>query len=598
MSKRAVKSWPLVFIQAALLLFIVLLVYQATSGFGFLWDDHQHIQANKHWGTADGLVKIWTSPGATSQYYPLTFSVFWAIERLFGLDPAAFHLANVVVHGVNAILLFLLLRHLGLSSAFWAALVFAVHPVMVETVVWPLEMKNLLSTFFYLLACHAYLRFYGRSRDGTYFLALILFTCALLCKTTAATFCLAVPVILWWKYGRPSEKDAALLVPFVIIAAILGRLTATLEAARVGASGPEWDLSIVDRVLIAGKAVWFYFGKVFFPVDLMFVYPRWDIKAATLWTWSFPLGVVIVLAGLWSFRRRIGNGPLAAVLFFIVTLLPALGFINFYPMRFSFVADHFQYLASIGIIVLLTESLVHFMAKRNMKPVVRIAVPAFYAIVLAVGTILYLPAFRDQSTQWTRTIDKNPSAWLAYANRGVLLARAGQTRQALDDYDKALELIDDADIHFNRGNAYLDLGEYHKAVADFSRAIGLFSYRDAYYNNRGLAYLELGEHQNALSDFKEAIRLNPRHKFAWANKGKAHWHLEQTAEGLAAIHAAMDLGADQDEVYYYEALLLKHSGRYQDAAAAARRACDAAQNKTYCDLAVALDGVKGQDDGE
>src|SRR3989442_3528130 len=126
-----------------------------------------------------------------------------------------------------------------------------------------------------------------------------------------------------------------------------------VEKYQVGAQGAAWTLSTADRCVLAGRALWFYAAKLVAPVRLSFIYPRWEIDGRPWWQWRFPLAAVGALAVLWGFRARIGRGPLAAVLYFAITLAPALGFVDVYPFRYSFVADHFQYLASLGPITLL-----------------------------------------------------------------------------------------------------------------------------------------------------------------------------------------------------------------------------------------------------
>lgn len=565
--------------------FIVLMLYFPTSGFDFLWDDHQHIAANQNFGSFRGLQRIWMSPGVTSQYYPLTFSLLWIIERFFGMEPSAFHLVNVFLHAANVILIFFLLSRLQLRSAGFAALVFAVHPVMVETVAWPLEIKNLLSCFFYLLALSSYLRFHTSNKIRDYLTALLFFIAALLSKTIAVTFPVSVLIIIWWRSGHITKNDLLRSVPFFIIAGALGKLTAALEHSRVGASGPQWDFTVPERVLIAGKSLWFYIGKLVFPLEQMFIYPRWDVKNAHWAEFFFPLSIVLVIVLFWIMRRNIGKGPLTALMLFIISLSPALGFINFYPMLFSFVADHFQYMASIGLIVLLTEALIQALFKLRIEDRFQNIVIIIYICVLALGTSTYLPVFKNQKTQWSDTIEKNPAAWLAYANRGVILMQEGNISEALYDFDKALSLVDDADIRFNRAKVHLLMNDNDKAIADLTRAIEFFPYKDSYFNNRGFAYFSSGSYQKALKDFADAIKLNPGNRFAWANMGKVYYEEGELHNALHSLNRALELGLDHEEAYYYRALTLDRLGRIEEALESAKRSCKSSGRKFYCDYA-------------
>ena len=336
------------------------LAYQPVWHAGFIWDDDVYVTNNLTLRSVDGLRQIWCKLTATPQYYPLVHTSFWLEYHLWGLNPVGYHVVNVLLHALAAILLWRVLVRLQLPGAWLAAGIFALHPVAVESVAWVTERKNVLAAVFYFAAALAYLR--GRRRERMaesksgvslrwYFLAFALFVAALLSKTTACSLPAAMLLVIWWKRGRIAGRDVWPLLPFFAAGVALGLVTSWLERTHVGAQGPEWAFSFPERCLIAGRAVWFYAGKLFWPANLTFIYPRWQINTGAWWQWIFPVAALAVVAVLWRLRRRIGRGPLVAVLFFGGTLLPALGFTNVYPMRYSFVADHFQYLASVGLIV-------------------------------------------------------------------------------------------------------------------------------------------------------------------------------------------------------------------------------------------------------
>jgi hypothetical protein len=214
-----------------------------------------------------------------------------------------------------------------------------------------------LSGLLYLAALLAWVRFDeeepgSEPRRSTWTRSILLYVLALLSKTVTATLPAAMLVFAWWRRGRITRRDVVPTLPFFALGAAAGFLTSWMERFHVGASGGDWSLSFLDRFLVAGRAFWFYLGKLVGPHPLMFVYPRWKVETWDASAWLWPLSAALVLLALWLLRDRIGRGPLAAMLFFGVTLGPALGFVNVYPMRFSYVADHFQYLASLGPIAL------------------------------------------------------------------------------------------------------------------------------------------------------------------------------------------------------------------------------------------------------
>ncbi len=347
---------------AGALVALTVLAYLPALRGGFIWDDDLHVTQNQLLRTWQGLVDIWLTPGAILQYYPLTHTSWWVQYHLWGLAPLGYHLVNVLLHGSSAAVLWRVLRRLAVPGAWMAAAVFALHPVQVESVAWVTELKNVQSGFFYLLALLGYLR-WGLADDAEpaggrriYALSFLSFACAVLSKSVTCTLPAAVALILWWKRGRLAPGQVVALVPLAAVSVAAGVLTAWWERHYVGAAGEDWALSLPERCLVAGRALWFYAAKLVWPFELAFTYRRWALEPHAWWPWFFPLGAVAVVVALAALRRRLGPAPLVAALYFSGTLGPALGFVDVYPMRYSFVADHFQYLASIGVITLLVAA--------------------------------------------------------------------------------------------------------------------------------------------------------------------------------------------------------------------------------------------------
>ncbi|MDM7913692.1 MAG: O-GlcNAc transferase, partial [Candidatus Eisenbacteria bacterium] len=349
-----------------------LLAYAPAMRAGFLWDDDDHVTENVALRSLGGLARIWLEPGATPQYYPLVHTSFWIEYHLWGTSPLGYHLVNVLLHVTVALLFGLALSRLSVPGAWWAAAFFALHPVHVETVAWITERKNLLSALFYLLALLAWLRGHpigenkplagggtasSSAHPGSWILAFVFFLASLLTKTVTASFPVAILLLHWWKEGRIGRRLLASLAPFFVAGFLLGLQTVSIERRIVGAQGEEWNLSPLARTAIAGRALWFYLAKLIAPVRLSFIYPRWDVESLRWIATLAPLAFAATIAALWFLRRRIGRGPLVACLFFAGTLFPALGFFDVYPFRYSFVADHFQYHASLGAIAFAAAAL-------------------------------------------------------------------------------------------------------------------------------------------------------------------------------------------------------------------------------------------------
>src|SRR5580700_9103327 len=300
---------------------------------GFVWDDNAHV-TSAALRSLHGLWRIWFDLGATQQYYPLLHSAFWLEHRLWGDAVLGYHLANLAQHAVAACLVVLIVRRLALPGAWLAGLVFALHPVCVESVAWISEQKSTLSAVFYLSSAFIYLGFDRTRRRSSYLWAFGLFLCALLTKSVTATLPAALLVVFWWKRGRLDlRRDVRPLLPWFAIAAAAGLFTAWVERTYIGAKGTDFALTWTQRFLLAGRVIWFYAGKVVWPANLIFTYPRWKIDAGVWWQWLFPAGALAAGVCLALLARR-HRGPLAGFLFFAGTLFPVLGFLNVYPSIF------------------------------------------------------------------------------------------------------------------------------------------------------------------------------------------------------------------------------------------------------------------------
>jgi Flp pilus assembly protein TadD len=546
------KSWAL---GAGLILLTIVAYFPATRG-GFVWDDDDYVSKNWTLRSREGFRSIWLQAGATPQYYPLVFSTFWVEYRFWGLKPSGYHWVNILLHGLNAVLLWRLLVVLAVPGAWFAAAIFALHPVHVESVAWITERKNVLSGVLYLSAMLAFFRFSSLKANGQpeagrwrwYGASLALFLCALFSKTVTCSLPAALLLILWWQRGRVTRRDVLALIPFFLLGAGMALVTVSLEKSHVGAEGREWDLSVVDRCLIAGRALWFYAGKLVWPVNLTFMYPRWEIDGYAWQAYVFPVAAILILGVAWLLRSRIGRGPVVAGLFFAGTLVPALGFFNIYPMRYSFVADHFQYLASVGLIVLGVALVIRISDRMRLS---RRSV----ALVLGGGGLLLLGgltwrqsrAYADYPTLWKDTLVKNPGCWTAQYNLGryylerdsasaldeaeqhllaalaarpksvdtlgnlaLVYAKRGQTELAIDKLHEALQIDPrHSGTHLNLGRVLMVKGQLAEAIEHFREAVELHPNDSAAHFTLGVALVAQGDLAEASDHLQESVRLNP-----------------------------------------------------------------------------------------
>jgi protein O-mannosyl-transferase len=517
---------------------VTILAYQPSWHGGLLWDD-DNCTTPRELRSLDGLGRIWFQPRATAQYYPLLYTSYWVQQRLWGDSTTGYHLVNLLLHIGCAVLVLKILRFLRVPGAELAAMIFALHPVNVETVAWIAERKNTLSGIFALAATFSYLKFDENRSRRSYALAIGLFLLGLLGKTAIVTLPLAWLVIFWWKRGAISwRRDVVPSIPFFFLAAAAGLVTRWFENTGIGYEATILDLSLLDRCLIAGRAFWFQLGNLFWPSNLMFVYPRWDINADVWWQYLFPLAVLALLGILWSLRRW-SRAPLAGVLVYIFLLLPSLGFLNIYFFIYSFVADHWQYLACLGIItpcasgiVLLAERLKRWRAW--LEP----------AMTLVLGGTLFVLTWQqsrmysDIQTLYRTTITRNPACWMAQVNLGNILYKANRVPEAMDLFKQASE-IKPAVAHYSLGNALIEKGRTSEAMEEYRQALRIDpDYAEA-HNNLGNALLLTGQVSEAIDEYEQALRLDPAYAKAHSNLGNALVHAGRTSEAIEHFRQAL-----------------------------------------------------------
>lgn len=525
--------------MCALIFGVTLLAYLSALRAGFIWDDMPGHVTRPELQSVDGLVRIWFELGATQQYYPLLHSFFWFQHQLWGDAPFGYHLVNLLLHATAACLVGTLLRRLNVTAAWLAALLFALHPVMVESVAWVSEQKNTLSAVLYLCAALAFLRYERERTPGRYGTATGLFLLALLTKTVTATLPAALLVICWWRSGRLRWREDVLpLLPWFGLSAGAGILTATFEHTLIGAHGADFELGFVERVLLAGRVVCFYVGKLLWPANLVFVYPRWDVDATVAWQYLFPLGVLAGLGALW-WRRGRTRGPLAAALLFGGTLFPALGFINVFPFVYSFVADHFQYLAAVALFALAAAG---WAAVTSIPLATRRLGAAAVLAVLAALTWRQSSTYRDVVTLYRATLARNPDAWMAHNNLAIALVNQGQVAEAITHYEHALRLRPGfAEARNNFGYALTLAGRPADAVPHLQAALHLQPKYAEAQNNLGRAYMAMNRPEEGRAAFAEAVRLNPNYAIAQANLGLALATAGRTAEAIPHFERAVRL---------------------------------------------------------
>jgi tetratricopeptide (TPR) repeat protein len=532
---------------ALVLVIATFVAYQPVWHADFIWDDDDHLTANPAMTAPHGLRMIWSSL-AVSRYYPLTLTSFWVQRRFWGLNPMPYHLVNIALHTINGVLVFLVLRRLRIPAAWLAAMLWALHPVNVESAAWITELKNTQSGLFFFLAVWCFLRSETTATSGWYGLALLCGLAAMLSKPSTVILPLALLLCVGWERGRWRRADIWRIAPFFILALAMSAVTVIEQRGHVLRTGTaEWKLGMAERFIIAGKAVWFYAAKLLWPAPLTFVYPRWAVDAESLSSWMPLAGLIVVGIILWAWRRQgWSRAGLFGLGFFVAALLPVLGFFDVYYFRYSFVADHFQYLASAGLIAVVASggAMVCDRAGLRGRQIGVVAVPV---TLLSLGALTWRQGhiYRDAETLWRDTLTKNPQCWMAHNNLGAALASLGRGPEAMEHYEQALRLKPDyAEAHNNLGVTLRGQGRLPEAIAHYEQALRITpDYTEAHYN-LGNVLLQAGNVQQAIGHYEQALRIKPDYAEACYNLGLALLRLGRLPEATTYYEQAVRIRPD------------------------------------------------------
>lgn len=560
----------------AMLVVLVALAFAPSFRAQYIWDDDEWLLDNQDVRSPEGLERIWLKPGEGPHYYPLTFSSFWTEYHLWGYEPLGYHAVNVLLHALNAVLVWQVLKKLGLRAAWFGAALFALHPVQVESVAWVTERKNVLSLFFALLALLSYMRFRPIEEDEKtapawpwYFAAMACFFLAIVSKTVVIALPPAILVIIWWKRGRVAMREIAELIPFMAVGLFFAMLTIKAEAPKVAAVADLIPYTFLDRCAIAGHALWFYAGKLLWPYPLTAVYPLWDADAsAEPALLLYSIAALAVFGLLWFRREKLGRGPLAAGLIFAGTLAPVLGFFNFSTMSMTLAADHYQYHASIALLALVVsgaDGVLTALGEHARK--LGAAVGA--AVLAALGVLSFVHAlnFENAQTLWTQNLEHNPDSWPAHYNLAAEAARAGKADVAIAYYREAIRVRPrDSTNYNNLAFVLLNAGRVDEAIIEFQHSLMWKPDDPEVRSNLGYAMLKMNNLDGAEAQFERAIQTRPNLAAAHAGLGAVLVKKDRLSEAAKRYLEAIELAPRQPETHYALASVYYRQKKYAEAA--------------------------------
>ena len=612
-------SWQREWLWAFLLVALVFISYARVFNADFIWDDESHLTRNPCVVGPLGLKEIWTS--ARAVYYPLVLTTFWTVHRFAGLSPWPYHLLNVLLHAGSAVLLWQVLRQLNVRGAWLGAALWALHPVMVQSVAWVTELKNTQSGFFYLLSILCFLKWDERLRirrilrikgtadqdravsrppwrlagDGYclmwFALSLSFFILATLSKPSVVMLPVVLALCLWWLTGRLYWRDIAALAPFVLISGLASVWTIVEQKFHAGAIGAEWAQTWPERLIIAGRAIWFYVAKLAWPYPLIFIYPRWKLNSSQLIAY---LPLVAALGGLlvlWLIRAKWSRAVFFAAAYYVVSLFPVLGFFSVYFFRYSFVSDHFQYLASMGPLALAGAGIVtgcsRLAASRwlsGLPSILRHGAVVRTPLVGICGVLLLSLVFltwrqtavyHNLVTLYTGTLAKNPGCWMAHYNLGIALNNQGKTDEAIAHYREAIELRPSyAEAHYNLGRLLARKGQLDDAVTHYEKALEINPADAEAQNNLGVTLFGSGRVDEAIAHYQEALKIRPDYAEASCNLASALLSKGDLDGAIAYYSVCLALLPNQAEPEYNLASALLRKGRTDEAIAHYKKALE------------------------
>jgi len=534
----------------------------------FTWDDDGFLTNNPLIKASDGLHRFWWST-EPPDYFPLTSTMLWFEWRLWEMNALGYHVVNVVLHIISSILICLVLKRLKIPGAWLAALIFAIHPVNVEAVAWITQRKSTLPMVFYLSSILLYLKFESSERRWMYDLSLGSYLLALVSKTSVIMQPFALLGCAWWQRGRISRKDILRSIPFFAVSGILGLVTIWFQYNRsIGDHVVRTD-SFFSRLAGAGWAVWFYLYKAIAPLKLIFVYPRWEIDDSSVISYLPGLLLVGLLVLFLWYRRSWGRPFLFALGYYTVMLFPVLGFFNIYYMRYSLVADHYQYQSITGVIALLV-GLGTYAYYGWQKKIQRLAIGAVVVVVglLASQTWSMGHIYKNMRTIFLDTVAKNPTCWMAYYNLGHDMQRKERFEEAISYYLESLRVkSDNPDPHNNMGNVLLSQGRHQEAIARFAEALRIKpDHAEAYYN-MGNALADLGRLNEAVDHYNESLRIEPRNAMGHNNMANALVRQGRVNQAIPHYLEALRIKPEFAKAHYNLGVVLKRQGRFKEAIA-------------------------------
>lgn len=583
-----------------LILALTFLAYVPALSAGFVWDDPQHFGLGRMQPTWEGLKDLWIGHRF---YYPLTSTTFWVIRRIWDMEPLPYHLVNIVLHGINSILLWRIVSRLRMPFPFLCGLLFALHPVHVQSVAWATELKNTQSGLFYLVSLRFFMIAQDRPDHRHYIGSLVAFLAALLSKTSTVTLPFILLLLHLWRGGVLDRKSILRLAPYFGLSMAMGGMTVFFHQDQV-TNMDYWDESLFERVLLAARGVWFYIQKFMWPATLVFVYPRWNLSEGLVLWLLHAISLTLMTAWLW--HRSKDSSWRRAALFgfvgFVASLLPVLNFFKMFYTRYAYTADHWQYLADmvavpllIGFVATCLSSLLRVFGPDHLLHSLKGMGYAFLFMVFAtlcVKTSIQCRDYDDIESLWRQSLRKSPNSYLARANLAVHLTDSGRLDEAFAQYEAALPLDEDMRVTYvGMGRIEYLRERYDEAEVLYRKVLEIYPEDADALNGIAGICVKQEKYGEAMELLDRAIQAVPTHAESHTNRGRLFDAIGKKDEAIAAYTRAIDLNPSDSKARQHLADDLRAVGRYEEAMT--QYSFSIQLDPTNTDAALALGGLMG-----
>jgi len=542
-----------------ILIIITFSVYWQTKTFDYInFDDNDYITENRHVqaGLSMGNIAWAFTTTHTGPWIPLTWLSYMFGVQLYGMSPGWHHLTNVFFHITNVLLLFFILNQT--TQAIWksclVAVLFALHPIHVESVAWISERKDVLSTFFFLLTILGYYRYVKQPAVANFLLTLLLFAFSLMAKPMVVTLPFVLILLDYWPLKRfPTNQSKPSRfktkgrhikylmiekVPFLILSLIVSLIT-FLSHQDIGSLGSWKEFPFLDRIANSLASYTKYIGKMIWPNKLAVLYPYAQISL-----WEMISSFVFIAVVSWYAIRKRHEQPYFIVgwLWYLGTLVPVIGLVNWGSQA---MADRFVYIPFIGLYIIASWGISGLLTKWIQRKIWFVVPTIVIASTLSILSWQQVGHWENSVTLFENSLKKTRNNYIIHNNLGVTLELEEQTEKAIEHYRQALKIKPDyADAHNNIGFALSKIEQMGKAIEHYQQALKKRPNYDKAHNNMGNALYKLDRFDEAIEHYSKALKIKPDFADAHNNIGSALFRKGMTNEAVKHYFKALRINPD------------------------------------------------------